>query len=229
MRHPSLYRVGGNALLVGAVLFAAGALLHAAQPETLDEAASLAAGQWALSHWLLGIGFFLILGGFVALVRHFGGGELEGWAALGLGGVVLGTAGGMVLIAPEAATYPMLTEMQGAGGEDAVAASHAFLAINSGLVMGVFAMAVPAFWAGTTLFALAVARDAAFPRGLGYAGAAVGVANVAAIFLVQSFTVHRALGVLGAAWLALLGVSMARLGRAAPTAAPTGAMAGSGA
>ncbi|MBI4521974.1 MAG: hypothetical protein HY701_14145 [Gemmatimonadetes bacterium] len=214
MRHPSLYQVGGLALVAGGILLGVGIVLHAPQPQTLAAFAALPRGTWMVSHWAIALGSLLTLGGSIALIRHFAGASGEGWAALGLGGVLLGSVGFVIIVAPEIAAFPMLAGMDGG-----VVAEHSFAAINMGL-MGQVAVAGPLFWLGIGGLAFALLSDAAWPRGLAYAGLAIAAVELVAGFAVQNFTVSRVLTLIGGLWIAALGWTMMRVGRSAPAAAP---------
>ncbi|MBI4410571.1 MAG: hypothetical protein HY561_12735 [Gemmatimonadetes bacterium] len=218
MRHASLYRVGGYALVLGGLAAMIGIWLHPPQPMSLAEASALPQAQWQLSHWLLALGTALTIGGFVALIRHFGASASEGWAAVGLGIAVLGAANIITVVAPEVGSFSMLV-----GREGDVAAQHAYEAINTHL-MGLIPVAATLFWVGIGCFALALSRDAAFPRWLGLLGVAVAVVELASGFLVEeNWNLARLLYSLGNIWIALFGAFAARVATAVPAAAPTAA------
>ncbi|MGH7530159.1 MAG: hypothetical protein ACREMN_07230 [Gemmatimonadales bacterium] len=210
MRNPSLYRIGGAALVAGAVLNAAGVLLHAPQPLNLAAyAAAAASGGWMASHWFLALGATLVVAGLFALTRHLFTTRAEGWAVLGFAATAVTGALFVAVVAPEIAAFPALLQAAGAGSE--VAAEHAYLAVNSTL-MGLMHVAAPIFWAGTVCYGLALLADAAFPRWLAQAGIAVGVVEIGSfLFVTQNWTVLRLVLLAGFVWLGLVGNSLARV------------------
>jgi hypothetical protein len=71
MRSASLYRIGGNAMLAGALLYAVALLLHAPQPMDLAAYGALAQGRWMAAHWLFAVGSVFVAGGMLALAQAF--------------------------------------------------------------------------------------------------------------------------------------------------------------
>ena len=221
MRHDSLYRMGGGATIVGAVLWSLGLVLHAPQPMTLAALSAVPMGPWMAAHWLLAIGAVLTAGGLTAFGRHLARTGGEGWSALGVATSIATAAMLVVIVAPEIVAFDALRATSTDPG-----AQHAYLAINLNLMSLVY-VAGPLYWLGIGFFALAMLSDAAWPRWLGMAGIAVAVINIAANWMVQSFTVTKLLFMLGGAWLVIAGVLFMRFaGRATEepgVAAPPGA------
>src|SRR3989442_7680706 len=63
MRNPSLYRIGGSALVIGAVLDGVALLIHPPQPMDLTAFAALPHGQWVAAHWLFSVGTVFLVAG----------------------------------------------------------------------------------------------------------------------------------------------------------------------
>lgn len=108
MRNQSLYRIGGSALVVGAVMLAIGVGLHAPQPQDLAAYASTPPGAWMLSHWLIALSALFLVAGSLALARHLFGTNGDGWATLGLAGQLISGALFVGVAAPEIAAFPAL-------------------------------------------------------------------------------------------------------------------------
>jgi hypothetical protein len=70
MRYNSLYRLGGNAVLVGGIVGAVAITLHAPQPMDLAAFSAVSMGPWMAAHWLFVIGSVVIAGGLASFTRH---------------------------------------------------------------------------------------------------------------------------------------------------------------
>jgi hypothetical protein len=180
-------------------------MLHAPQPMTLAAMSALPMGPWMAAHWLLAIGAILTAGGLTAFGRHLARTGGEGWSVLGVATSIATAALLVVIVAPEIVAFDALRATSTDPG-----AQHAYLAINLNLMSLVF-VAGPLYWLGIAFFGLAMLSDAAWPRWLGMAGVAVAVINIAANWVVQSFTVSKVLFMLGSAWLVIAGVLFSRL------------------
>src|SRR4030095_4033668 len=145
MRNDSLYRLGGSALLLGAIVFGVAIMIHAPQPADLAAFSTLPRGMWMSSHWLRAIGTVLMAGGFTAFARHMARTEGEGWSVLGLATILVTSALFVVIVAPEVAGFDTLRAMNTAS--DNVGAQHAYIAINLNL-MSLVHMTGPLFWGG---------------------------------------------------------------------------------
>jgi hypothetical protein len=214
MRNQSLYRIGGSALALGAVMFAAGVALHAPQPQDLAAYATTPHGTWMLSHWLLALSQVFTVAGTLALARHLFGTNGDGWATLGLACSLVTGALFVVVVAPEIAAFPALAQGADAG------AQHAFNAVNANLMSLVY-VGVPLFWLGFGCFALALQQDATFPRWVGQAGVVMAVVQIVAHFAnIPNWVVARLIFIVGAAWIAYVGYALSKVKAAA--GAPVG-------
>jgi hypothetical protein len=83
MRHNSLYRLGGNAVLVGGIVGAVAITLHAPQPMDLAAFSAVSMGPWMAAHWLFAIGYlWLAVAGLVfSRLARTKAGERPGVAA----------------------------------------------------------------------------------------------------------------------------------------------------
>src|SRR3989442_8710638 len=73
MRNPSLYRIGGSALVIGAVLDGVALLIHPPQPMDLTAFAALPHGQWVAAHWLFSVGTVFLVAGLLGAARRLFG------------------------------------------------------------------------------------------------------------------------------------------------------------
>jgi len=200
MQNPSLYRVGGSALVLGAVANAAAIILHAPQPMDLASYGSVSQGTWVAAHWLFVIGTTFLAGGLLALARHLFGTSGEGWAALGLGTTIVTSALFLAIVAPEIVAFGMLRDM---GGD--VDAHNAYTAVNLTLMSSVH-VGLPVFAAGLAFYGMAMLGDPAIPRWMGQAGIAIGlVAIVSNWMLAEQWRAFQAVAVLQYGWLGLAG------------------------
>ena len=213
MRHDSLYRLGGNAALLGGILGAVAISLHAPQPMDLATYSALAMGPWMAAHWLFVIAIVGVAGGLAAFTRHFAHTDGEGWSVLGFGAVVVSSALFVAIVAPEIVAFDAFRTMNADasnGGAAQHAAAHAYLAVNLNL-MSLVHVAGPIFFVSLSAFGLAMLRDAAWPRWLGPAGVVIGLAMVVINFTVENFTIFKIAFAIGFLWLATAGFLFARL------------------
>lgn len=205
MRNQSLYRIGGSALVAGSVMFAIGVALHAPQPQDLAAFATMARGPWVASHWFLALSQLFLVAGALGLARHLFGTNGDGWAMVGLAGALVTGALFVAVVAPEIAAFPMLVQGADAG------AQHAYTVINANL-MSIVNVAVPLFWLGFGAFAIAMLTDATFPRWLSQAGIAIAAIQIATHFMnIPNWTLSRFIFIVGAAWIAYTGYTLARV------------------
>lgn len=206
MRNPSLYRIGGSALVIGAVLDGVALLIHPPQPMDLTAFAALPHGQWVAAHWLFSVGTVFLVAGLLALARHLFGTNGDGWATIGFGATIVTGALFVAIVAPEIVGFSALAQ----SGADA-GAQHAYNAINLNL-MSLVHVAGPLFWLGGACFGLAMMNDGAFPRWLGQLGAALGVVEIASNWLLaNSWLGFRVVFLAGFVWLAYTGYTLSKV------------------
>jgi len=205
MRNPSLYRIGGSALALGAVLFGVGVMLHAPQPMDLTSYLATSHGQWMVSHWMLAASQLFLVGGSLALARHLFGTNGDGWATLGLAGSLVTGALFVGVIAPEIVAFQILADQ----GTDA-GVQHAYAAVSATLISQVH-VGIVLFWFGMGSFGMAMLRDTAFPRWLGQAGIALAMIEIVANFTPLGTTGSHLVILVGAIWLAYAGYTLSKV------------------
>jgi hypothetical protein len=200
MQSPSLYRVGGSALVLGAVANAAAIVLHAPQPMDLAAFGALPQGPWVTAHWLFVIGTTFTAGGLLALARHLFNTSGEGWAVLGLGSTIVTSGVFVAVAAPEILAFPVLEQMS-----NTPVPNDIYNAINLNLMSSVH-VGLPVFAAGLSFYGLAMLGDPAIPRWMGQAGIAMGIIGIVSNWLLaEQWRAFQAVFVLQFAWLALAG------------------------
>ena len=209
MPNSSLYRVGGTALAVGAVLQAVAILLHAPQPMDLVTYGTVAGNRWIASHWLFVAGMALSTGGLLSLARHLFTTKAEGWAVVGMGAILASSALFIAVVAPELVAFPALVQSPDAG------AAQVYTAINLNLMSNMH-VALPVYWFGIGALAYAMSSDAGFPRALAQVGVVVAVVELLAGFLITNWTVFKLLFLAAFVWLAVTGVMLRRQRAAVP-------------
>lgn len=216
MRHPSsLYRVGGCAIIAGAILMIAAIGLRTAHPPTLQAIVDRGTATWSISFWCMAIGALALLGGWIALSQHFHHSQVEGWAALGLAGLKIGASGTALMAALNAEAVPRLLDVYLQGGQFEIAAETAYVALF-GTARAVEMISWTFLWVGTALSSLAIAEDAAYPRWLGYSGVAVGLIEIASLLLPEESFLHDLFAMLGFVWLGLVGYIFLRIEKVVP-------------
>ncbi len=219
MRSASLYRTCGSALMLGAFLWAASALLAPVSPEhTLSALKPLVGGAWVGSAWLGMLGSALALGGALGIYRHFAGSEQEGWAALGLATFALGVVVMAFCHALLAVGQPgLLAEAGNAPAADLESAQVAFTAVlNSAYLLG------GAFtWLAMLPLGIAMLRDRAWPRLVAWGAIVMFLVEEVTGAVIQTGPVMRLFMVLACAYLVLVGNTLLRFGRGGvPTPQP---------
>ena len=210
MRNPTLYRVGGNALVAGSLLLVVTMFLHPASGDGgYDTLSSLGMGRLQVIHLLMFVGVFLLFGGWLAVLRHFLAGENEGLATLAFAGGILAMCG-MGLSKGLESIGPWLV----AGDLDAVPES-AYVAM--GVVEAVFYLTgLIMAWVSAALVSVAMLRDSAWPRLLATTGLVVSVASIAVPPIINQAMVSMFIMLAGMVWLAVVGAMFARMRQPAP-------------
>lgn len=220
MHNDSSVKLVGGLVAVGAVVFAAGMLLH--PPEVPDPAAQQAivaaqAGAWSTSHWLVTLGAVaLAVASLVALTStRLGRGPWgqAGWALLAVS---------LVLFLPVPAIEATVAVATATGGDGAA------FALLQTMVFGLLTT-LPFLFLGVALVGVGEARAAAagVPRALAWLGVAIG----ALAFLVAAGTLwagnaaaaglFNPVALLGLLWLVAYGGTVATRDEAGAAAART--------
>jgi hypothetical protein len=220
-----VYRIGGGAAIVGALLGGVGNLLHPVTPIDDPEGVARVISEseiWIPVHMVIVLGIGLMLGGLVALYHSIQGGIAGVLARFGLFAGVAGVTIGLVLVVLDGVAARQLAEewAMASPGEQPVALGlvHANETINFAL-----ASLFNLVFAGVTfiLFGLAVALSDVFPRWLGWVVVVAGASSIGA-GLIQAFTgeptdASRVLTILGPTvitlWLLVIGVLLVRKAR----------------
>ncbi len=219
-------RIGGVSAIVGAVLGVVGNLIHPATsgPGHPEATAQVIAEShiWIPVHLGLMVAFILMLGGLVAIHDSITEGLPATLARFGLVAAIVGTAGGVVLLALDGFAAKHLADAwvssRGGHRDISIAAFRAEDTIN-------FALLSPLnmVFAGFTfvLYGLAAALSAVYPRWLGWiavaGGAGGAVSGVVQAYIGEPSAITTALGIAAPTiitlWLFTMGILLVRLGR----------------
>lgn len=217
MRNPTLYRVGGNALVAGSVLLVVGMVMHPATGEArYEDLATPGLGLLELSHYVIFLGVFLLFTGWFSVLRHFLSGENEGIGTLAYGtGIIalsaMGISKGMESIGPLLVSAHL--DMVSESAYQALVAVEAVL-YTTGVVMA---------WVSAALASVGILRDSAWPRAMGLTGLVVSIASLVLPPLVGESVLSVVVTLVGLIWLAVVGVVYARIGKTAAERAVEGA------
>lgn len=85
----STNRFGGNALLLGGILFTLAVVFHP-DVTTLEGAKAANVGVWAFVHWAYLIGDLFLIAGLLTLYRYLAVGANGGWSAVAFAGGMTG-------------------------------------------------------------------------------------------------------------------------------------------
>jgi hypothetical protein len=180
-------KVGGPALIIGAVLSIAGNALHPRGPGGLVGVASRDAeaqlvtenlGTWYPSHGALILGLPLLLLGYLTLYGVLAEREQRGYSsaaivALGLGLLLL--IGAVVL---DGFVTPVLAQSYVVAPAQVREVAGAILDYNFGVSLTILAIAFLSLTAGLGLLGAALAKARLYSRGLAWAGVAIGLVGV---------------------------------------------------
>jgi hypothetical protein len=227
-----VFRIGGGAASVGALLGLVGNLLHPVTPMDDPEGVARVIADsegWVVTHMAIVIGIMLMLGGLVGIHHSIRGGIAEVLARFGLYAGIAGITVGLILVTLDGVAAPQLAEEWAAASPDqqqtALALVHAQETLNFAI-----ASLFNLLFAGATfiLFGLAVALSDVYPRWLGWIVVAAGVCSIPA-GLIQAFTgepseASRILTIIGPTvitlWLLAMGILL--IGRARSTVSSRG-------
>ncbi|MBA3729061.1 MAG: DUF4386 family protein [Actinobacteria bacterium] len=217
-----VYRMGGAAAVVGAVLGMVGNLIHPVTP--MDDPEGVArviaeSGTWVPIHLAIVIGIALMLGGLIAIHHSIRGGVAGALARFGLFAAVAGITVGLLLVILDGVAARQLAEEWAAAPPDQRAAALALVTANETINFALASL-FNIIFAGVTfiLFGLAVALSDAYPRWLGWIVVMAGIGSIAA-GSVQAFTgepsdASRVLTIIGPTvitlWMLGMGVLLLR-------------------
>jgi hypothetical protein len=220
-----VYRIGGGAAIVGALLGGVGNLLHPVTPIGDPEGVARVISEseiWVPVHLVIVLGIGLMLGGLVALYHSIQGGIAGVMARFGLFAGVAGVTIGLVLVILDGVAARQLAEEWAAAPPDEQPVSLGLVHANETINFALASLFNLVF-AGVTfiLFGLAVALSDVFPRWLGWVVVFAGASSIGA-GLIQAFTgeptdASRVLTILGPTvitlWLLVIGVLLVRKAR----------------
>lgn len=223
-----VFRIGGVAAIVGALLGMVGNLIHPVTP--VDDPEGVArviadSGIWVPVHLAIVLGIVLMLGGLVAIHHSIRGGVAGALARFGLVAAIAGAAIGLVLVILDGvAARQLAQEWAEASPADRLVALglvHVNETINFALAsLFNFVFAAVTF----ILFGLAVAFSHVYPRWLGWTVFLAGVLSIGA-GLIQAYVgeptgASRVLTIIGPSvitlWLLVMGVLLLRFERERP-------------
>jgi hypothetical protein len=226
MSERSLFRWGGAAAVVGAVVTLVTNLLHPRisdfddpVPAFVEEIAG--SGTWVLLHLGLVVGILLITVGLFALARSLKGGPAEGLARLALGSLLISTPIVLVTLGIDGygskAAAEAWAEASDPGRPAAFATAAALVQVSWGCFM---LMTITYVGVTPILFGAAVAASEEYPPALGWAVAILGAGAVVAGLIgfggqsVLFWVLFVATSGLITLWILAMGVLLGRKARA---------------
>jgi hypothetical protein len=217
-----LYRWGGAAAVVGAVVALVTNLLHPRISnyenyvgETLAKVAK--SDAWIPIHLGLLVGSLLIVLGLFAVARSMKGGPADGLARLALGSLLVAAPVAVATLLVDGYATKQIADAVAAGGDQTAGAAvlHVAWALFTGLII-LFVGVTPA------LLGMAAARSGIYPAWLGWAAVILGIVAVADGIVAAwdgpsaaFFAVFIATSGLLTLWVLILGVLVGRRARVA--------------
>jgi Domain of unknown function (DUF4386) len=237
--HRWLFRAGGRAAIVGALLGLVANLLHPITPTDDPEGVARVIADselWVPVHLAIIVGLVLMLGGLVAIYHSIGGGIAGVLARFGLVAAVAGTTVGLVLIALDGLAAKQLAEAWATAPADEKATAVRLVQAQETTNFALLSL-FNILFAGVAfvLYGLAVAASWVYPRWLGWVVVAAGVGGLAAGSIQanvgESTPVTAAMGIIAPTvitlWLVVMGTLLLRsTARPADTTASVAASKG---
>jgi Domain of unknown function (DUF4386) len=217
-----LLRIGSVAGIVGALLAAAGNVLHPVTPRDDPEGVARVIADsdaWTLIHVVIIIGIICMLGGLVAVRHSIVGGIAEALARFAMYAATIGVTLGIATVILDGVGAKQLADQWAAAPDPERAVALSLVSTNETLnfaLAGLFNLS----FAGVPfiLLGLATALSRTYPAWIGWVAAAAGVGSVAA-GLVQAFTgrpttASLILTIIGptviSAWVFVMGILVGR-------------------
>ncbi len=220
-----VFRIGGYAAIIGAILGGVGNLVHPVTPENdpVGVARVIADSDiWTPIHLLIVVGILLMLGGLVAVYHSIRGGIPGALARFGLFAAVAGATIGLVLVILDGVAARQLAQEWASAAPHEKATALGLVHVNETINFALASLFNLVFAAATfILFGLAVALSDVYPRWLGWIVFAAGVASIGA-GLIQAYVgeptgASRILTIIGPTvitlWLLVMGILLVRKGR----------------
>ena len=213
MRSASLYRVSGYSLIAAALLWTASFLLQPHGPtNTVADLVALVGPRWIAASLIGIVGSVLGIAGIMGMYRHFVGGDQEGWVLLALGA---GVTGGVLVIAAmcfSGVALPISVAMAHGARLVTPEPAQAALAVS---VSGLGIVGGTLLWLSLIPLGYGMLRDRVWPRTVAWGAIAIGVIEVIASFLfMRDEMVSLLFSIVGFAFLAMVGNTLARIPRA---------------
>jgi hypothetical protein len=227
-----LLRIGSVAAIVGAVLAAAGNILHPVTPRDDPEGVARViadSGAWTLIHMVIVIGIICMFGGLVGIRHSISGGVAEALARFGTYAATVGVTLGLVTVILDGVGAKQLADQWAAAPEAERALALSLVNTNETLnfaIAGLFNLS----FAGVPfiLLGLATALSGAYAPWIGWIAVAAGAGSIGA-GLVQAFTgkpttASLILTIIGptviSAWVFVMGIFVGRKAKELRRAAP---------
>jgi Domain of unknown function (DUF4386) len=229
-----VFRIGGAAAIVGAILGGVGNLVHPVTPlnDPVGVARVIADSEiWAPVHLAIVFGIMLMLGGLIALSHSIREGLPGALARFGLFAAVVGAAIGLVLVILDGVAARQLAQEWASAAPDEKATALGLVHLNETVNFALASLFNFAFAAATfMLFGLAVALSDVYPRWLGWVAFVAGLASFGA-GLIQALVgeptdASRILTIFGPTvitlWLLIMGILLLRRRRSHPAGGAAG-------
>ena len=221
-----VFRIGGLAAVVGALLGMVGNLIHPVTPigDPAGVARVIAESQiWVPVHLAIVLGIVLMLGGLVAIRDSIRDGLAGALARFGMVAAIAGAVIGLVLVILDGVAARQLAQEWAAAPPDERAIALGLVQANETINFALASLFNLVFAAATfILFGLAVALSDVYPKWLGWVAVAAGALSVVAgtvqATVGEPTESSRILTIIGPTvitlWLLLVGMLLLRKARA---------------
>jgi hypothetical protein len=227
-----VFRIGGWAAIVGAILGMVGNLVHPVTP--IDDQQGVArviadSDFWVPIHLAIVLGIALMLFGLVAIRRAITEGLPGALARFGLVAAVAGATIGLILVILDGVAARQLAQEWAAAASGDKAVALGLVHVNETINLALASLFNFEFAAVTfILFGLAVGLSEAYPRWLGWVAVLAGVLSVVAgtiqAYVGEPTGASRTLTIIGPTlitlWLLIMGILVLRKARAVSIVAP---------
>ncbi len=217
-----ILRIGGVALIIGALMGMVGNLIHPATPNGDPEgvARTIAESEsWVIVHLVIVFGLIFMLGGLVAIYHSISGGLAGALVRLGFIAAIAGVTVGLILVTLDGIAAKHIAEAWATAPPEEEATALRLVLAEQNLDFALAAL-FNILFAGFTfiLYGLAVALSRVYPRWLGWVVvvAAIGsiVVGIIQAYEGKSTPTTRVLTIIFPTiitlWLALMGVLVVR-------------------
>ncbi len=217
-----MFRIGGVALTIGALMGMVGNLIHPATPSGDPEgvARTIAESEiWIPVHLVIIIGLIFMLGGLVAIYHSISGGLAGALVRLGFVAAIAGVTVGLITVTLDAIGAKHIAEAWATAPPEEKAAALRLVSAEQNLEYALVSL-FNILFAGVTfiLYGLAVALSRVYPRWLGWVVVVAGLGSIV-VGIIQAYegestSTTRVLTIIFPTiitlWLALMGVLVVR-------------------